>query len=40
MGLAVRTIETQALGSQGVRLVARGQGIVGLEARVFDLSGK
>lgn len=40
MGLKVTTIETQTLGSQGIRIEAHGRGIAGLEARIFDLAGQ
>ena len=39
-GLTFRAIEAQSLADRSVRLVARGQGIVSLEARVFTLSGR
>ena len=39
-GLQVRAIEAQALNDGGLRLVARGQNISGLEMQIFDLSGR
>jgi hypothetical protein len=38
--LQVRSIEARTLDTHSVRFVAEGQGIVGMEAQVFDLSGK
>jgi len=38
--LTFRAIEAQSLADRGVRLIARGQGIISLEARLFALSGR
>jgi hypothetical protein len=38
--LQVRAIEARTLDTHSVRFVAEGQGITGMEAQVFDLSGK
>jgi hypothetical protein len=39
-GLTVRAIEAQTLSDGGLRLTARGENISGLEAEIFDLSGR
>lgn len=39
-GLQVRSIEAQTLSDHSVRFVASGQGITGIEAQVYDLSGQ
>ncbi len=38
--LQVRSIEARTLDTHSVRFVAEGQGITGVEAQIFDLSGK
>jgi hypothetical protein len=39
-GLQVRAIEARTLDTHSVRFVVEGQGVTGMEAQVFDLSGR